>query len=253
MGRPVVLGHGFGGSARNFRPQARALADRYCVVLFDARGHARSEAPTNPAEYEPQAFVDDLARIVDGAGSEAAIVGGLSMGAGIALRYALAHPDRVRALVLAAFPPPGDRSANGFASRFASMIETEGVDRAIDEFLIGGQRFDREAALLIKQGFTEHPVHALVAILRRLLSVQPSIEEMKASLRRLDVPALVIVGAEDTPSLAPSRDLARALPRAKLAIIEGAGHVVNIQKAELFNSLMNDFLREIETAERGST
>jgi pimeloyl-ACP methyl ester carboxylesterase len=45
----VVLAHGFGGSARNWRPQLRALRGRYRVVVYDARGHARSEAPAQPA------------------------------------------------------------------------------------------------------------------------------------------------------------------------------------------------------------
>src|SRR5213593_3269207 len=104
-GPVVVLAHGFGGSARNFLPQARGLRDRYRIVRFDARGHARSEAPAEASAYTPEAFVADLGRVLDQVGARAAIVGGLSMGAGTALRFALAHPGRVQGLVLAAFPP----------------------------------------------------------------------------------------------------------------------------------------------------
>src|SRR5690348_17906444 len=99
-GPALVLAHGFGGSARNFQPQARALRDRLRVVRFDARGHARSEAPDDPAAYTPATFVWDLARVLDGAGVTDAVVGGLSMGAGTALRFALDRPERVRGLVL---------------------------------------------------------------------------------------------------------------------------------------------------------
>src|SRR3989454_11972194 len=91
-GPVVVLAHGFGGSARNFLPQARALRDRYRVVRFDARGHARSGAPPQPAAYTPEAVVADLGRRLDQGGAARAGVGGPSVGAGIPLGFALTHP-----------------------------------------------------------------------------------------------------------------------------------------------------------------
>src|SRR5690242_3405382 len=103
-GPTIVLGHGFGGSARNFRSQVRGLAPEFRVVRFDARGHARSETPAEAAAYVADAFVNDVGRVLDAAGADDAVVGGVSMGAGVALRFALAHPERVRGLVLAAFP-----------------------------------------------------------------------------------------------------------------------------------------------------
>src|SRR5258705_11574753 len=96
IGPAVLLAHGFGGSARNFGPQMRALKDRYRVVRYDARGHGRSDAPTEASVYTPAAFVDDMRRVLDEVGADTAVVGGLSMGAGIALRFARAHPQRVR-------------------------------------------------------------------------------------------------------------------------------------------------------------
>src|SRR5437016_846174 len=104
--------HGFGGSARNFRAQARFFAEAHRVILFDARGHARSAAPPDPAEYEPKNFVDDAVAVLREARVSRAVVGGLSMGAGIALRVAVEHPEVVQALVLSSFPPPGDHSAS---------------------------------------------------------------------------------------------------------------------------------------------
>src|SRR4029077_2169460 len=86
QGPVVVLAHGFAGSARNFGPQARALRPRFRVVRYDARGHARSEAPDDPLAYTPETFADDLGRVLD---PGSAVVGGLSMGAATALRFAL--------------------------------------------------------------------------------------------------------------------------------------------------------------------
>ena len=104
-GPALVLAHGFGGSARNFGPQMRALKDRYRVVRYDARGHGRSDAPAELEAYTPATFVGDMGRVLDEAGTPTAVVGGLSMGAGIALRFAMAQAARVRGLVLCAFPP----------------------------------------------------------------------------------------------------------------------------------------------------
>ena len=89
----VVLGHGFAGSARNFRPQLRALRGRYRGVAFDARGHARSAAPRAAGAYHLERFVADLGRVLERAECAAAVVGGLSMGALVGLHFALKLAD----------------------------------------------------------------------------------------------------------------------------------------------------------------
>jgi pimeloyl-ACP methyl ester carboxylesterase len=70
----VVLLHGFGGSARNWRPQLRALRDRFRVAAFDVRGHAR-ERRAPPQRNRPERFVADLARVLDHLGAARAVVG----------------------------------------------------------------------------------------------------------------------------------------------------------------------------------
>ncbi len=236
----VVLGHGFGGSARNFRPQARVLAASHRVIVFDARGHARSDAPEAPAAYRPESFVADLGAVLDAAGAERAIVGGLSMGAGVALRFALEHPERVSGLVLSAFPRAVDEPAHApWAYGFADAIEQRGLESAGEEVIWG--RFDPKTADLIKRGFLEHRPYALVNVLRELIAIQPAPAAMP-ELARVAVPAVVIVGSADLPSLGPCRALARLLPNAKLVEVPGAGHVVNLSHAAEYNRAVTDFL-----------
>jgi len=244
-GPVVVLAHGFGGSARNFLSQARALRDHYRIVRFDARGHARSEAPAEASAYTPDAFVADLGRVLDQVGARAAVVGGLSMGAGTALRFALAHPERVQGLVLAAFPPgagaPGTFAA--VAADFADVIEREGLEAAGARFVWGASSgLDPAAARLVRRGFLEHPPHGLAHTLRGVLAAEPSLDELAPRLAELARPALVIVGARDRMSLPASRALAAALPRAKLVVVEGAGHVVNLAQPAAFNRALEEFL-----------
>jgi len=239
----VVLGHGFAGSARNFLPQARALRDRYRVVRFDARGHARSGAPEDPAAYGPDAFVADLGRVLDRAGAERAVVGGLSMGAGVALRFALAHPERVRALVLAAFPPGTGTagSISAIALAFADAIERDVLEAAGARFVWGPDSgLDPGAARLVRQGFLEHSPHGLAATLRGLVAVQPAVADL--DLSTVDRPTLVVAGANDRMSLPACRELADRLPDASLVVIDDAGHVVNLARPREFNAALETFL-----------
>jgi len=254
----VVLAHGFGGSARNFRGTARALGERATFVLFDQRGHARSAAPEDPAAYSLEGLVDDFASVVDGAAPAGGrvVAGGLSMGAGVALAYALRHPERVRGLVLAAFPPgggeardPGSESGRAVATQarwalaFADAIDREGLEAAGAIYAWGPRSgFDPAAAKLVRQGFLEHPARGVRGLLRGVLALQASAADLAPRLRRLDVPALVIVGGDDALSLGPSRVLARALPMARLVEVPGAGHVVNLAAPARFQAELAAFL-----------
>jgi pimeloyl-ACP methyl ester carboxylesterase len=244
-GPSVLLAHGFGGSARNFRPQVKALRGRYRAIVYDARGHARSPAPESAADYTPERFVSDLGRALDQAGAERAVVGGLSMGASVALRFALAHPERVQGLVLASFPAPASSGAGiaSHAAAFARALDEDGLEAAGARF-VWGERPSRDA-VLVRQGFLEHRPGALAHVLRELLAKQPSAETLAPQLAGVLQPTLIIAGEADTPSVATSRALAAALPKARLEIIPGAGHVVNLQRADAFNAALLGFLAEV--------
>jgi len=247
-GQPtLVFAHGFGGSARNFGPQARAFRDRHCVVRYDARGHSRSDAPDDPAAYSPEIFVDDLAQVI---GAEPAIVGGLSMGAVTALRFALTRP--VRGLVVAGFPARTPTSFTTIAARFADAIEQEGLEAAGDRFVWGPESgLDPGAARFVRQGFLEHTPHGLAHTLRGVIAKQPAVSDMVPQLRGLTTPTLVVVGEHDRGSIQPSRELAEVIPRARLAIIPDAGHVVNLAQPGRFNAVLAEFLREAAQGTRG--
>ena len=249
-GLPVVLCHGLGGSARNWRVQLRALRPRYRAIAYDARGHARSQAPSGAGAYHMQRLVDDLGRVLDANPRGPAVVAGLSLGAATALHFALAQPERVRGLVLASFPAP--RAAGGFADvalEFAAAIERDGLEAAGARYVWGeASGLDPQAAALVRAGFLEHAPLAIAALLREAIAAQPAVEALAPRLAALEAPALVVAGAADRGSLGPSRALAAALPRARLAVIEAAGPVVNLARPDAFNRLLLGFLDEIEAA-----
>ncbi|HVR20448.1 MAG TPA: alpha/beta hydrolase [Polyangiaceae bacterium] len=253
-GGRVVFAHGFGGSARNFRPQAKALASTQQVVLYDARGHARSEAPADPAAYAFERLVDDYERVAaSGAdqtgGPDRVVAGGLSLGAATALGFALRHPERVRGLVLASPPGGGDDpERRSWALSFAQAIEEVGLEAAGARFVWGERaRFDPRGAALIRQGLMEHSPPALAQILRHALADLTGPSSLGPALRGLGCPALIVIGSEDASSAEPARVLASSLPDAELVVVPGAGHVVNLAAPDAFNAACR---RLLERADR---
>jgi 2-succinyl-6-hydroxy-2,4-cyclohexadiene-1-carboxylate synthase len=255
-GIELILAHGFGGSARNFRPQARALKDACRIVTFDARGHARSPKPLEASAYEPDCFVSDLQSLIGEAGEGRAVplpvIGGLSMGAGIALRYAIGHSDRISALLLASFPRASvDAGHREWALGLADAIEQSGLEAAGERFVWGERsRFDPKGAALIRQGFLEHSPVALAHTLRRVIATQPSPEAMREELAGVGVPVLLIAGERDAVSRTSSEELLRYLPQAELVRIADAGHVVNLEAPRPFNDALRNFLSRVQA--RGS-
>jgi pimeloyl-ACP methyl ester carboxylesterase len=245
----VTLAHGFGGSARTWRPQLRTLRAHHRVVFYDARGHARSEAPEEPAAYRMAELVADLLRVAEASGDPRPVLGGLSLGAAVALHAAFAHSERVRALVLASHPA-GAGSGRGVAAQalaFAEAIEREGLESAGARFAWGpGSGLDPAAAALVRQGFLEHRPFALAHTLRACLSRLEPVEVLAARLAVLQLPVLVIAGERDEASLPTSRTLAEALPAAELVVIPGAGHVVNLAAPAAFDAALLDFLARLD-------
>jgi pimeloyl-ACP methyl ester carboxylesterase len=250
-GPVVVLAHGFGGSARNWRPQLRALSDGYAVHVYDARGHARSAPIARAAEARAEAVVADFAAVCDGAavadGSSAAqlVAGGLSMGAATALRFALAQPARVRGLVLMA-PPAGARSGRGVSASalaFADAIEREGLEAAGARHAWGpGSGLDAQGAAWVRAGFLEHDAQSLAHLLREYVARLETPAELRAALASLDAPVLVVAGEQDAASLPTAHELAAALADARLEVIPRAGHVVNLAQPERVNAVLREFL-----------
>jgi pimeloyl-ACP methyl ester carboxylesterase len=247
-GSPLVLAHGFGGSARNFRPQVRGLQSGHRLVLFDLRGHARSEAPDDPAAYTLDALASDCSRAMESVGVARAVVGGLSLGAAAGLELALARPERLRGLVLASFPAfaTSGQGLASIASRFASAIDTHGLEAAGAEFVWGPRSgLDARSAALVRQGFLEHSPAALAHMLRGVIDRLPTLEGWGSRLEGLTVPTCIVSGGADVGSLTAGRSLAEIIPHARHAVIPSAGHVVNLERPREFNKIISEFLEEL--------
>src|SRR6266849_850548 len=99
-GTPLVLAYGIGGNATMWDVNIPGLAARHRLVLWEPRGHARSDSPDDPAKYSFARWSLDLKAVLDHLGISKAHVGGLSLGAGIATRFTIRFPRRVRSLLV---------------------------------------------------------------------------------------------------------------------------------------------------------
>lgn len=237
-GAPVVLIHAFSVDRRMWEPQVAALQDRFRVIRYDLRGHGRSAPPS-----EPYTSYDDLRSVLDTLGISRATLVGLSAGAEVATNFALAYPDRVVRLVLAA---PG---LGGYVlpplTWFRPVFEAAAAGDAE-----GAAKLWAETPIMaMRSNFTEtSTVTALVMSNSRLWTYrrteQPLSPPAIHRLSEITCPVLVIVGDQDLPHIQDIAGvLARGIVGAKLVTVPDAGHIVNLDAPDAFNEAVAVFLR----------
>jgi N-formylmaleamate deformylase len=248
--RPLVLSHGFGDSGLCWIGVARALAPDYDVILPDARGHGRSDAPETG--YAATDRARDLAELIRALDLGRPAIGGHSMGAATSLYCAALDPELVAAMILEdpALWLPG-------ADPWSRDAETRAVRRRAET--------DRYARLtrdeLVAESVREHPTwdadeHEPWADAKKDLSPRvgfgrPARESptWQEALARVACPTLLItadpaLGAIVTPEAAAEAQ--RILPSLRVIRIEGAGHNIRRDAFEPFTAAVRDFLAEVD-------
>jgi pimeloyl-ACP methyl ester carboxylesterase len=251
-GVPVLFSPGYCQTHENFRPQVEPLvASGRRVVLWDYRGHGRSGAPEDPDAYTMAQVVDDLGRVLEAAAPGArAVLGGLSFGGLASLHFALAHPERVAALLLLG-SGPGFKKREAQAGweaqmgRIADRLEKVGFEgytagRAAPTAI--GTRPELPAAQTAGRAIEAQNPRAVALFGRRVAGPAPGVIDR---LGEIQVPALVMVGALDGAYLRAGEVMASKLPRAKHVVVPDAGHVLNIEQAEAVNRELLVFFEEV--------
>ncbi|MEO8927840.1 MAG: alpha/beta fold hydrolase [Caulobacteraceae bacterium] len=234
-GPAVLLSHGYSATSQMWRGQIEALSKNHKLITWDMRGHGESDSPADPAAYSESATVADMAALLDAADAPTAVVGGLSLGGYMSLAFYLAHPERVRALLMIdtgpGFRKDEAREAwNERAGRTAARFEREGLGR-----LAAGGVEARTS--------THRSAEGLALAARGMLAQRDA--RVIDSLPRIAVPSLVVVGANDTPFLAAADYMAAKIPGARKVVIADAGHAANIDQPAAFNAAVLGFLGEL--------
>jgi pimeloyl-ACP methyl ester carboxylesterase len=231
-GPPLLLTHGYSSTGEMWQGQIEALSKHHKLVLWDMRGHGRSDYPDDPSAYSEAATVADMAALLDEVGAPSAIVGGLSLGGYMSLAFYRAHPERVRALLIIDTGP-------GFKKDDAR----EAWNKRAHET---GDRFEREGLAVLKAASRERSdvshrdASGLSRAARGMLTQRNA--RVIESLPDIKVPSLVVVGADDAPFLAASDYMAAKIPGAVKVVIPAAGHAVNIDQPKAFIDAVLPFL-----------
>jgi pimeloyl-ACP methyl ester carboxylesterase len=118
----LVLVHEFAGSYKSWQPQLKTFAREFRVLVYNCRGYPPSSVPSDVAAYSQELSIEDLRQLLDHLGIERACLGGFSMGGNIVLSFALAHPGRVRALILAG-TGTGSADKRQFLEEFGAIAD----------------------------------------------------------------------------------------------------------------------------------
>jgi len=249
-GRPLALAYGIGGNAGMWQPNIGPLSARHRLILWEPRGHARSESPEDPTRVTFGHWALDLHDLLDHLGLDQAVVGGLSLGAGIATRFALKHPERVSALVAvdsssAAGLPLG---VDNLIMRARSIkVTLEGGMDAMADFAIasnpnvtGRLKLDPSAREEIFAYYRMLTPIGYANSLRALLQMDYIVDR----LPEITAPTLLVCGDED-PSLAPMRVMEQKMRHARFALLSPAGHFANRDQPEAFNQAVLEFLADL--------
>lgn len=213
---PLILLHGNGENGNYFKHQIDYFSDRYRVIALDTRGHGKSPRGVKP--FTIKQFSCDLNDFFTELEISNAVILGFSDGANIAMEFALAYPEKVKALIL-----------NG------GNLNPDGVKRTTQIPIEIGYR--------IAKGFASKSTGAKRnAEMLGLMVNDPNIEAKK--LNKITAPTLVICGIHDIIRESHTKMIAENIPGAKLSIIQG-NHFIANKRHVAFNKAVEDFLQTI--------
>ncbi|MCH2184376.1 alpha/beta hydrolase [Myxococcota bacterium] len=248
-GSSIIFSCAYSTTHANWFPQVEPLVEAgHRIALWDYRGHGQSETPKDLSAFTMDQVVSDLGRVADTLSPDAPVVlAGLSFGGLASLHFTVAHPERVRALVLAG-SGPGFKKPEAAAKwkaqteRTAEYIESRGFEA----FLSGkaaptcvGRKLDLPAAQAAAKAILAQNPTGVAEFGRRVSGLAPSVID---DLAGIEQPALVLVGEEDAAFLRAAEVMSAKLPNARYEVVAGAGHILNIEAAGAFDRIVLDFL-----------
>jgi 3-oxoadipate enol-lactonase len=236
----VVLIHGHPFDRSLWSPQVGVLATMFRVIAPDLRGFGAS--PVTPYRVTLREYAEDVEELLARLGVARAAVVGLSMGGLVAMDLATTHPDRWWALglVTTTAEPPTARERAVRRER-ADLVERDGMQVLVDYMHTGlyGPGADQELRSRVDAMMASAPVTGAAAALRG----RAERPDYRPRLRELDMPAFVCTGSDDPWSNeAVTAEIIAHLRHPELFVVEGAGHLPNLEAPDVFTSRLLDFL-----------
>jgi 3-oxoadipate enol-lactonase len=245
-GSPFIISHGLGGNLAQIRELIGELPN-ISLILYDNRGHGRTSAVGDPKKLNFSEMADDMAALLDRLGIPAAFIGGVSMGAGIALAFSRRHRDRARGFILSRpawlnVPNPPNLSILG---TIADLVEKHGSKSALqlfrnsETFISLKECFPETARSLIEL-FSPSSIEKIVLPLRFIPASVPF--ESFDQLQSIVEPTLVVANHKDpVHPFEYAERLTSAIPSAALREIPSKSVSVEEHRHQ-FQRLLTEFL-----------
>jgi pimeloyl-ACP methyl ester carboxylesterase len=246
-GLPVIFIHAFPLNQTLWDEQTAELKDHCRTITMDLRGFGNSDAPDGP--YSMEQMAADVDALLSNLDIKRAVLVGLSMGGYISLAFLRNYPGAVRAMVLANTRAGAD-AANARERRMeaAKKAEREGASAIADDMAtlaLAPSTLDRRPDIVhrVRAMVESNAPHAIAAAQRAMAARSDSVE----ILAGIDFPVLIIGGSEDrlTP-VSEAKSMNGAIAGSRLVVIEGAGHLSNLEQPRQFNAALLDFIKSIK-------
>jgi len=241
---PIVLAHGILMDRGMFALQIESAKVGSRFITWDARCHGETENTDDPFSYWDLA--DDLKGLLDHLGIERAVIGGMSQGGFVALRFALKYPERVSALILLG-TQAGVEDPEKVATYqvMLDVWEADGLNdqlaRTIAAIVLGNEW--RGSDEWIAKWYKKPR-----SLLRQAFQTLVSRDDIQHRLGEITAPALVIHGTADAAiDIEKAHRLCSELANCRqMVAIEGAGHASNLTHPKLVNLAIQQFIADLE-------
>jgi 3-oxoadipate enol-lactonase len=254
-GTPILFCHEFAGDYRNWETQMRYFSRRHRCITYSARGYLPSDVPKDWKDYSYKHWASDAIAVLDHLKIDKAHFVGLSMGGYTVIQVALLYPDRAMSIVPAGAGSGSERAHTEEFRKSSKAIAEEFVKKGTPEVVKGYALSPARISFLVKDPrgfeefnkmFSEHDALGCSNTMRGFQAERPSIYDFEADIRKIKVPALIVVGDEDEPCLEPSFLLKQWMPTSGLMVFPKTGHVVNQEEPAMFNDAVADFIARVE-------
>jgi len=246
----LILLPGTGGHLEAYSRNLAKLGSQFRVVAYDWPGHGFTSLAQ--ADLELPAYLEHLDGVIDSFGAESVHLCGESLGGWVAAKYAAAHPERVRRIVLNT--PGGTMSAPDVMARIRDLSQAAADDPTEErirkrlEWLMADPASVTDELVEVRQAIYSQPGFA--QSMRHILCLQDPTIRQRNLITDDELAAIraetLVVWTSDDPSgpAAAGLQMAERIPAARFALIEGAGHWPQWEQSAVFNELVANFLRE---------
>jgi pimeloyl-ACP methyl ester carboxylesterase len=249
-GPPLVLLHGYALNGMMWEYQAPAFSKSHKVITVDLRGFGRSSCGQ---VWSGAIMASDVIGLMSSLNLDNVAVLGFSMGGPVAVRIAYLLPEVVTKLILVSsiLPSrglPRTKEEERRNRKELEILKSRGVDGWAESMgmwrgpLVGDMLKDNpQLESMWRKLISRHDINYLTCMMTARLTTESG-TDWRSRLKKIQQKTLIIAGADDRNFIDASNRLAQDIPNSEMVILEGAGHMVNLEKPEEFNRAVLGFL-----------